>query len=60
MPEPSSFFTPSTGHWRGVVTTVSGEERTFSGTLDLRRVVEDVRPPAGPSFGDLPTPRWSR
>jgi hypothetical protein len=43
----------------GVVTKF-GQERTLSGTLDRRRVVEDLQPAAGPSFGDLPTPRWSR
>jgi hypothetical protein len=48
------------GRLEGVVTTDSGQERTFSGTLDLLRILEDIKPPADPSFGDLSTPQWPR
>jgi hypothetical protein len=47
------------GRLEGIVTTESGRERRFSGTLDLLRVLEELEPPAEPSLGDLP-PRWSR
>jgi hypothetical protein len=48
------------GRLEGVVTTESGRERTFSGTLDLLRVLEDLQPPTAPFSGDVPAPRWSR
>jgi hypothetical protein len=47
----------SDGRLEGTVTTDSGREHPFSGTLDLLRVLEDeLRPPGR----DLPTPRRSR
>jgi hypothetical protein len=48
------------GRLEGVVTTESGRERTFSGTLDLLRILEDLQPPTAPVCGDVPTPRRSR
>lgn len=48
------------GRLEGIVTTEAGRERTFSGTLDLLRILEDLKPPADPSFGDVPTPRRPR
>jgi hypothetical protein len=48
------------GRLEGTVTTESGRERRFSGTLDLLRILEDLQPPTNPSFGDVPPPRWSR
>jgi hypothetical protein len=48
------------GRLEGTVTTDSGRERTFSGTLDLLRILEDLQPPAAPARGDLPTPRAPR
>jgi hypothetical protein len=46
------------GRLEGVVATESGRERTFSG--DLLRILADLQPPAAPSSGDVPTPRWPR
>ena len=48
------------GRLEGIVTTESGRERTFSGTLDLLRILEEVKPPADTSSGDEPTPRRPR
>ena len=46
------------GRLEGIVTTESGQARTFSGTLDLLRILEDLQPPAHPTSDDVPTPRW--
>jgi hypothetical protein len=48
------------GRLEGVVTTNSGQERTFSGTLDLLRILEDLKPPAAPSSRDAPIPQRPR
>ena len=48
------------GRLEGIVTTESGRERTFSGTLDLLRILEDLEPPADPAFGEVPTSRRPR
>ena len=34
------------GRLEGTVTTDSGRERRFEGTLDLLRILEDLEPPA--------------
>jgi hypothetical protein len=47
------------GRLEGIVTTESGRERRFSGTLDLLRILEELEPPAEPSLGDAPS-RWLR
>jgi hypothetical protein len=47
------------GRLEGIVTTESGNEQRFSGTLDLLRILEDLEPPAEPSRGALPS-RWTR
>jgi hypothetical protein len=46
------------GRLEGIVTTESGRERRFSGTLDLLRILEDLQPPTNPPDGEAPTPRW--
>ncbi len=48
------------GRLEGVVTTESGREEAFSGTLDLLRILESLWVPADPSVGDVPRPRWPR
>jgi hypothetical protein len=42
------------------VTTDSGRELPFSGTLDLLRILEDLEPPSGPPCGDGQAPRRAR
>jgi len=44
------------GRLEGTVTTESGRERTFSGTLDLLRILEDLQPPADPATGGAAAP----
>ena len=39
------------GRLEGIVTTESGREQRFSGTLDLLRILEELEPPAEPSLG---------
>ena len=39
------------GRLEGVVTTESGRQQRFSGTLDLLRILEELEPPAEPSLG---------
>ena len=48
------------GRLEGVVTTESGREEAFSGTLDLLRILESLQPPTDPSVNDVPTPRGPR
>ena len=43
------------GRLEGIVTTESGRQQRFSGTLDLLRILEELEPPADPVPG--PT-RW--
>jgi hypothetical protein len=42
------------GRLEGVVTTESGRQQQFSGTLDLLRILEELEPPADPALGHLP------
>ena len=44
------------GRLEGIVTTESGREERFCGTLDLLRVLEGLTPPAEPPGPDAP--RW--
>ncbi len=39
------------GRLEGVVTTESGRQQQFSGTLDLLRLLEELDPPTDPSLG---------
>jgi hypothetical protein len=48
------------GRLGGTVTTDSGRELPFSGTLDLLRILEDLEPPSGPPCGDGQAPRRAR
>jgi hypothetical protein len=48
------------GRLGGTVTTDSGRELAFSGTLDLLRILEDLEPPTDPSSDGGPSPRWPR
>jgi hypothetical protein len=36
------------GRLEGVVTTESGRQQRFSGTLDLLRILEELEPPTDP------------
>ena len=45
------------GRLEGVVTTESGRQQRFSGTLDLLRILEDLEPPSEQHPGPLPTRR---
>jgi hypothetical protein len=45
------------GRLGGTVTTDSGRELAFSGTLDLLRILEDLEPPTGPFRDDGPARR---
>jgi hypothetical protein len=47
------------GRLEGIVTTESGGEQRFSGTLDLLRILEELEPPAPLTPGDA-LPRWLR
>jgi hypothetical protein len=48
------------GRLEGIVTTESGREQRFSGTLDLLRILEEeLEPPDTLSQGDA-LPRWLR
>ncbi len=38
----------SDGRLEGVVTTESGRQQRFSGTLDLLRILEELEPPTDP------------
>jgi hypothetical protein len=42
------------GRLEGVVTTESGRQQRFSGTLELLRILEELEPPAEPSLGQVP------
>jgi len=42
------------GRLEGVVTTESGSQQRFSGTLDLLRILEDLEPPTDRSPGRVP------
>ena len=42
------------GRLEGVVTTESGSQQSFSGTLDLLRILEDLEPPADRSLDQVP------
>jgi hypothetical protein len=41
------------GRLEGIVTTESGRQQRFSGTLDLLRILEELEPPADPSYGQV-------
>jgi hypothetical protein len=47
------------GRLEGIVTTESGREQRFSGTLDLLRILEELEPPDTRAPGDA-LPRWRR
>jgi hypothetical protein len=47
------------GRLEGIVTTESGGEQRFSGTLDLLRILEELEPPDPLTPGDV-LPRWLR
>ena len=42
------------GRLEGVVTTESGRQQRFSGTLELLRILEELEPPAEWSLGQAP------
>ena len=42
------------GRLEGVVTTESGSQQSFSGTLDLLRILEELEPPTDRSLGQVP------
>jgi len=42
------------GRLEGVVTTESGRQQRFSGTLDLLRILEELEPPVDRSLGQGP------
>ena len=42
------------GRLEGVVTTESGTQQRYSGTLDLLRILEELEPPADPPIGQVP------
>ncbi|MEU7814487.1 hypothetical protein [Pseudonocardia sp. NPDC049154] len=48
------------GRLGGIVTTDSGRELAFSGTLDLLRILEDLEPPGDPFPDDGAAPRRTR
>jgi hypothetical protein len=45
------------GRLEGIVTTESGRQQRFCGTLDLLRILEELEPPAGPPLGHVPPRR---
>ncbi|MDT7554641.1 MAG: hypothetical protein QOI16_3177 [Pseudonocardiales bacterium] len=47
------------GRLEGIVTTESGREQRFSGTLDLLRILEELEPPDPMNPADA-LPRWLR
>ena len=42
------------GRLEGVLTTESGSQQSFSGTLDLLRILEELEPPADRSLDQVP------
>ena len=42
------------GRLEGVVTTESGSQQRYSGTLELLRILEELEPPADPSLDQVP------
>ncbi len=41
------------GRLEGTVTTETGQEQPFSGTLGLLRILEDLEPPRDATVGEL-------